>query len=480
MEEGDETGVPSLERQRWLLEQTRILLSAGGADAFLSAPLLEPTPKFFPDGWLPHIEAAEIITRRLLDYAGLDQLDLYVQPFLNEPSLPDEEEERPRYIVGFFRGIEDGVCLFGIHEPALEDPEYLAGVMAHEVAHAFRHHHQLIVANRDDEEELTDLTSVFLGSGALTANLAERVVVERSPDVVSLRRSASGYLSVEDFAFALALQLRARDGGQTEIERLMKFLGSSQAYCLRHALRRLDELELDQQTLRHELGITTTFERTTRAIGPARALPNLSYLARPWGRLAYSARQSRVGLGAGLGVVAGTVVGLMLTSPSDHYSIFIAMAVGPMVGAFWGRRPASGRCSNANCRELVPRHASECPGCKRYLLGTLDSPPRTFEEGSHRGKRVKRWIGNRRFAYASWGGVIAAYAVFILMGFDLSAAWLWIVPLTAIAGALVGRRVRIDSCGGRDCETILEDFVQICPRCLAEVRGEARTDLELL
>lgn len=473
MDEGDETAVASPARRRWLLEQTRVLLNAGGVDAFLGAPLLEPTPRFFPDGWLPHIEAAEVIARRLLDYAGLAHLDLYVQPFLNEPSLSDEEET-PRYPVGFFRGIKDGVCLFGIHEPALQDPEYLAGVMAHEVAHAFRHHHQLLVADRDQEEELTDLTSVYLGSGALTANLAERVVVERSPDVVSLRRSASGYLSVEDFAFALALQLRARGEERDGIERLTKFLGSGQAYCLRHALRLLDELELDQPTLHRELGITSALERTTRAVGPTRALPNLSNMAQPWGRLTYSARPSRMMLGAAVGVAAGVVVGLLFTSPSHRDSIFVAMGVGPMVGAFWGRRPARGRCSHADCREWVPLRASECPGCKRYLLGTLDCPPRTFEVGSHRGERVNRWVGNRRSAYAAWCGVIAAYAVFILTGFDLGPVWFWIVPVAAIAGALVGRRVRVDTCGGRDCETILEDFVQVCPRCLAEVWGEAR------
>jgi hypothetical protein len=51
MGECDEASVPSPERQRWLIQQTRVLLSAGGVDAFLRAPLLEPTPKFFPEGW---------------------------------------------------------------------------------------------------------------------------------------------------------------------------------------------------------------------------------------------------------------------------------------------------------------------------------------------------------------------------------------------------------------------------------------------
>jgi hypothetical protein len=414
-----------------------------------------------------------------MDYAGLDHLDLYVQPFVNEWSEGDEEE-RPRYVIGFFRGIEEGTCLFGIHEPALEDPEYLTGVMAHEVAHAFRHHHGLAVADHAEEEELTDLTSVYLGGGALTANLAERVVVERSPDFVSLQRSAGGYLSVEDFAFALALQLRARGDGQADSERLMKFLGSGQAYCLRHALRELDELELDPVALRHQLGIPVTAEPAARATGPTRALPNLPHMTRRWGRLTYSARRSRMALGACFGVAAGVVVGLLFSSPAHRDSIFIAMGVGPIIGALWGRRAARGFCSKADCHELVPSEASECPGCKRYLLGTLVSPPRTFDVGSNRGQRVKRWVRNRGWAYAMWSAVLAGYAVFILHGFDLSPTWFWLVPLATAAGALVGRRTRIDWCGGRDCDTILEGFVDACPRCLAQVAGEAHSDLERL
>jgi hypothetical protein len=128
--------LPSPKRTRWLIEQTALLISACGEAQYLDAPLLEPTPTFFPDGWAPDLEGARQITRRLADYARLDELEFEIVEFVNviepDPDMPY------RHVAGFFAGIENGTCRFGINVPALGDAEPLAGIMAHEVAHAFR------------------------------------------------------------------------------------------------------------------------------------------------------------------------------------------------------------------------------------------------------------------------------------------------------------------------------------------------------
>lgn len=471
--------VASPERQRWLIEQLAALIRRVGPAPLLHAPLVEPTPRFFPDAWQRDVAGAGAITRRLLDHARLESLELELEPFHNEAIDDDEHEER-RYVVGFFRGIEGGVCQFGIHVPALDDPEYLAGVMAHEVAHAYRHHHRLAVEERAVEEELTDLTTVFLGSGCLTANLAERVIVERSPQYVSLRRSAGGYLSVEDFAFLIALQLRAREASDAEVERVEKFLGKSQAYCLRHALRELDDAGLDADALRGELGIGDEAIQAPHASGPPRPVVDLPGFSEPWGRLTFSAFPSRAVRFGVIGFGAGFVVGLCFARVSGGESMLFGLALGPLLGAVLGSRSKQGRCSEEDCRAAIPAGAEECPGCRRFVLGALPFPPARFNEGSNRRRRVRRLVGHRTKAFVAWGMLVSGALGVLLVGLTGSATYLLLPLLGALVGAAWGRRQRQDLCGGRECDAVVEPFVKVCPRCCAELWGEARSRLELL
>ena len=64
----------------------------------------------------------------------------------------------------------------------------------------------------------------------------------------------------------------------------------------------------------------------------------------------------------------------------------------------------------------------------------------------------------------------------MLFGFGLS---LGLATLVALAGAIAddvtGRRVQQEMCGGKDCLTMLEPFVSVCPRCLGEVGGVSQS-----
>jgi hypothetical protein len=468
-------GVPTPERRQWLVAQLRVLIEKRGPETFLGAPLLEPTPAFFPDPWQRDVGGASVIAQRLLDYARLEHLGLDLEPF-RDGRLSEEE---PRYVVGFFRGIENAVCRFGIHVPALDDPEYLAGVMAHEVAHAYRAHHGLVQEQHELEEQLTDLTTVFLGSGCLTANLAERVVVERSPEYVSVQRSAGGYLSVEDFAFLMALQLRARGAVPRDVERLQKFLGRGQVYCLKRALQSLEE-PLPWLTLRAELGISESGSAEGFTQAPPRAPAVLPGFNEPWGRTTFATHRSRAVSMSALGFCAGLLVGGIFVRVRYGEPLFIGTSIGGLLGALLGHRLGAVRCADAECRAAIPRGARECPGCKRYLLGTLRFPPPRFNEGSNRRRRVRRLVGYRTASFASWGAVLAGYVSLLFIGLGGSMAWVWIMLPSAVVGAAIGRRIRQDLCGGRRCEAVVEDFVRVCPRCLAELSGEAHSRLELL
>jgi hypothetical protein len=70
--------------------------------------------------------------------------------------------------------------------------------MGHEVAHAYRSHHRLQVDDRDREELLTDLTTIYLGFGILSVNNSYRFrksgSLEGSLAYTRWSTSSSGYL----------------------------------------------------------------------------------------------------------------------------------------------------------------------------------------------------------------------------------------------------------------------------------------------
>jgi len=111
--------LPSEREQHWLLVSTAALIRSTGHDPFLRNPIVEPTREFFPDPWTYSSRGLDRVVRRLMQYAGLDDLEAEIQPF---------QEEGDSTATGLFMGIEDGKCLFGFNVHAPADAENMAGV----------------------------------------------------------------------------------------------------------------------------------------------------------------------------------------------------------------------------------------------------------------------------------------------------------------------------------------------------------------
>jgi peptidase M48-like protein len=172
--------LPSLAEQGRLIGDLRALIAARGFVPFVAAPLLEPTPAHFPDRWRPDVLGVERLGRRLLGYVGLPELDVEVELYAAEAKVKKLDQygnsaaTTHKGAAAWFAGIVEGKCLFGAAADGLDAPDRLAGVMAHEVAHAYRHRHHLDLRDRNVEEPLTDLTTIYLGFGLLTTNASYR------------------------------------------------------------------------------------------------------------------------------------------------------------------------------------------------------------------------------------------------------------------------------------------------------------------
>jgi hypothetical protein len=251
------------DERAWLLDALGELIDARGAKTFLSAPILEPTPRDFPDPFEPNESGVRTLLKRIMRHAGLAQLEVDVDTF-SQPDVVHELDERGGArswghdgAAAWFAGIgEDGCCHFGVAEERIRDPEALVATLCHEVAHAWRTFHAVRVEERDEEERLTDLTTVYLGFGLLTTNGAYRYRQCGSHtgthSVLQWSHGRAGYLPPQAMSFLLAAQVKARGLGWLARRRIAGRLETNQASYFAWAYRNLPP----HGELRRALGLT--------------------------------------------------------------------------------------------------------------------------------------------------------------------------------------------------------------------------------
>lgn len=234
---------PALQRE-WLAAGLETLIAARGEEHFLTAPLLLPEDRFFPDRFTPDAAGVAALAKRLLAYASLAHLDVSIETYENEQDVQelglDGKAAKWSHsgAAAWFAGIEGKRCLFGVELSKLTDPLGLVAAMAHEIGHAFRRSHRLERREHDVEEKLTDVTTIYLGFGVLTTAAAARFTT-KSHDVIgsSYSHARQGYLGYDEMAYLLGLQLVVRGYDDAAVKHFARHLPANQAAVLREATR---------------------------------------------------------------------------------------------------------------------------------------------------------------------------------------------------------------------------------------------------
>lgn len=463
--------------QESILATLRTLIEKEGPERFLSATIVLPSPRHFPEGWGADLYSANDLTKRLLGYARMEHYAFKLIEFVNIGR--DSEFEEDAIPIGNYGGIKEGELQFGVNSRTLFDPDVVAATMAHEVAHAYRAANALEQEDCAVEERCTDISTAYLGFGVLIANSAYHTRVERSPNGGSVGRSRAGYLELEEITFILAIQAIARDLDQASVLRIERHLESSQQSCFRAAYK---QLRKERKQLLIHLGIvkmSPTTDWSLRTISETTESASYVGFRVPWGRFCYRLEARYWTLGAISGFVLMVLVLGVLPRNTPQFTPLICTL--PMAGSLLGALFRRYCCTNPECLSPVSKFVSECPTCYSTFIGELYYASRILGSGSHRGKPVYRIavpFSLSIFAINVTTGLCVG-AGLVAFGFGTSSIFYSV--LTGATAAWIRLRLKPqDVCTGRQCGEKLEPLLRQCPACLGTIRGRVERPQDAL
>lgn len=201
------------DQRRWLETRFDWLRTEFGLDR-LNAPIVTPTDEFFPDPYSGTCEDASVLFDRVCQYMAVDRSRIDLQ-FYRSPSADDvvtafRPELQRGFALGVFESHDSGITVW-LEETRLGEPFSVISTLAHELGHVH------LIADRQcdqtmrDHEQLTDLLVVFFGMGLFAANSSVREVNWSHGGYSGWSMGKQGYLTLPEYAYALALYAHARD-----------------------------------------------------------------------------------------------------------------------------------------------------------------------------------------------------------------------------------------------------------------------------
>ena len=192
----------------WIDRSFRLLERLLGRERMLDAVVMLPTSDHFPDRYDGSKTSLEAMFRRVAERMQVDPESIELQVF-------DDRAQRTMSLVPFGERqsagagglyIHDGQTrtVVAINNGQLGDPMALVATLAHELGHVILLRPELIALDRPDMEPLNDLLTVFLGFGVFNANCAFQFHQYGSYDRQGWSTSRLGYLTEEQFGYALA------------------------------------------------------------------------------------------------------------------------------------------------------------------------------------------------------------------------------------------------------------------------------------
>jgi hypothetical protein len=183
------------------------LKSQFGPSRIVTAPVVLPNAEFFPDAYDGSEPTVRTLFDRVCGYMGVksDQVEIS----LYSERVPIQEGNIVPGTGGLYEEGE-GHYRIWLNEANLDDPGGLVATMAHEVGHILLLGEGRVSAEEGDHEPLTDLLTVFLGLGIITANSVVHESSWTAGGWSGWTVGRRGYMTMPMYGYALALFVRER------------------------------------------------------------------------------------------------------------------------------------------------------------------------------------------------------------------------------------------------------------------------------
>lgn len=405
-----------MELREWLLDELADLVEVRGIDPLVNAPLVQPTPDFFPDPWKGNVASVRRLLRRLLRYTRIE-VD-HVEVVVYDPEA-DEQPEEPSPtpirgqapLVWRLEPRANEPWRFGLDVRALKDVTNLVPSCARAVADAYRQHHRIPDSDKESAVPAVDVTAVYLGFGVLTVDASMRFT---SGAQGGFRASRSqfrlGALSPQAVAYLLATQAKLRGLDAKQRRKLASRLQPNQAEFFRQATKDLEELDLFERLelppestwpepptmawYREDLdGDAAEHEEDDEATAAAAERDHESIRGKNKGKPVFRVEKNMIATLIKATVVPTIFLGGMLTRPFMQLPVTMAhvsmAAIGmALVSLVVGAVLKDSRCSEPKCMARLTPDMESCPLCGGSIMGTiksakerLDAEERLVEEG---------------------------------------------------------------------------------------------------
>ena len=200
------------EQRGWIDQRFGWLRNEFGEDR-LRGVVVTPTDEYFPDRYTPSAECAQVILDRLCGYMGVDRerldLQLYTSPSADDVATAFNPLLQRGFALGAYQA-EEGRIVIWLEQTRLDEPHAVVSTLAHELGHVHLLADGRCDPNTPDHEPLTDLLTVYFGLGIFAANNALREINWRSGNWSGWSVSRRGYLSISEYAYALAIFAHTR------------------------------------------------------------------------------------------------------------------------------------------------------------------------------------------------------------------------------------------------------------------------------
>jgi hypothetical protein len=194
----------------WIEQRMRWLAAEFGLERARTAPVILPTPEFFPDAYNGTEADGNVVFERVCRYMGISPGPLRLEYYTGHRPLPVDGFQTQEGAAGLYEGTTWGTRV-QVDAAALQDPLMLVATVAHELGHVLLLGQGRISPEEPDHEPLTDLLTVFLGLGVFTANTRVRSGASHSGTTETWSIQRLGYMSQEMTGYALALFARIRE-----------------------------------------------------------------------------------------------------------------------------------------------------------------------------------------------------------------------------------------------------------------------------